>query len=183
MKFVECDLKGVFLIIPQVHEDERGYLIETYREVDFERIGCPRFVQDNLSRSKRRVLRGMHLQLEKPQGKLIRVAKGRIWDVVVDVDPASEAFGQSYGVELSEENRLALYVPPGFSHGFLTLSEVADVSYKCTSYYDPDTQIGLAWDDPDLALEWPEDDPILSARDRLNLSLPEFLAKLEARKL
>lgn len=175
MRSLPTDLPGVVILEPQVHRDARGYFLETFHAAKFAAAGVPSvFVQDNHSGSGARTLRGLHLQLRKPQGKLIRVVEGEIWDVAVDLRPESPAFGRWTGEPLSADNFRQLYVPPGFAHGFCVLSPTAQVQYKCTELYDPSDEIGLAWDDPDLAIAWPVSDPLLSPRDRQNLSLREF---------
>lgn len=149
-------LADVWLIEPAVHGDERGFFVETYRDSELAPLlAGARFVQDNQSRSARGVLRGLHYQWREPQGKLVRVARGRIFDVCVDVRPDSASFGQSFCIELDDQSHRQLYIPPGFAHGFLTLSEEADVVYRCTRYYQPAYETGIAWDDPALGLVWP----------------------------
>ena len=166
MRFTETELTGVVLIEPQVFGDPRGFFMETYHRAKFEEAGIREvFVQDNHSRSARGVLRGLHYQVGRPQGKLVRVVRGAVFDVAVDIRRASPTFGRWFGVELTEENRRMLYVPPGFAHGFCTLSEEADFLYKCTDLYAPDLDRGIRWDDPDLAIAWPIRDPILSQKD------------------
>lgn len=147
----ETEIEGVLLVEPQVFFDERGFFLETYRE---EVLG-ERFVQHNHSRSRRGVLRGVHFQRVRPQGKLVRAATGAIFDVAVDLRSGSKSYGRWAGVLLSDQNHRQLYVPPGFGHGFLVLSEVADVEYKCTEYYDPESDGGVRWDDPELGIQWP----------------------------
>ncbi len=166
----ETPLPGVVLIEPKVFEDERGFFLETYRLQDFHSLGVPGpFVQDNHSRSRKGVLRGLHFQKNRPQGKLVRVVRGRIFDVAVDIAPHSPTFGQWYGVELSEENHYLLYIPPSYAHGFLVLSPVADVLYKVTDYYAPEDEGGILWNDPDLGIAWPleeVEEVLLSPKDR-----------------
>jgi dTDP-4-dehydrorhamnose 3,5-epimerase len=171
VKITESSLPGVFVIEPRVHGDTRGFFVETFRESDFARAGLPtRFVQDNHSRSRRGILRGLHYQLEQPQGKLVRVSRGRVFDVAVDVRRGSSHFGRWFGMELDDVHQRMMYVPPGFAHGFLVLSEEADFLYKCTDYYHPASERGVAWNDPDLSIAWPEiAAPTLSAKD---LQLP-----------
>lgn len=171
-------LPGVLLIEPRVFGDSRGFFLETYQEDRYRDAGIPlRFVQDNQSRSKRGVLRGLHLQRKHPQGKLVRAASGRVWDVAVDVDSRSPTFRKWVGVELSDENHRQLYVPPGYAHGFVVLSETADFAYKTTDYYHPEDEVGIRWNDPDLAIAWPIDAPIVSDRDSKNPPLNEYLRK------
>jgi dTDP-4-dehydrorhamnose 3,5-epimerase len=167
MKVTETRLPGVVLIEPKVHGDERGFFIETFmleRYRDVAGVKLP-FVQDNHSRSRRGVLRGLHAQRKHPQGKLVRVARGEVFDVAVDIDPSSATFGRWAGVTLSDSNHRQLWIPPGYAHGFLVLSDTADFEYKCTDYYYPDDEIGIAWNDPDIAIDWPMDNPIVSVKD------------------
>lgn len=156
IKVTECPIKGLYIIKPKVHRDERGYFMETYNKKDFEEAGLDmNFVQDNHSYSTKGVLRGMHFQKRHPQGKLVRVIRGAVFDVAVDIRTGSETFGQWYGIELSEENKKQFYIPEGFAHGFLALSHVAEMCYKCTDYYYPDDESGIAWNDPGVGIEWP----------------------------
>ena len=147
--------------------DERGFFMQSYHAADFSKAGLPdTFVQDNHSRSVRGVLRGLHYQLQHPQGKLIRVVTGSVLDIAVDIRRGSPRFGQCVAIELSEDNRYQLYIPPGFAHGFCVLSEQVDFLYKCTDFYTPGDEYGIAWDDPDLAIAWPDIEYILSDQDR-----------------
>ncbi|WP_092971810.1 dTDP-4-dehydrorhamnose 3,5-epimerase [Ralstonia sp. NFACC01] len=167
-------LSELLLLEPTVFEDERGYFFESFNTREFKEVtGLSReFVQDNQSRSARNVLRGLHYQTVKPQGKLVRVLQGEIFDVAVDVRAASATFGKWVGVRLSAENRKQLWLPEGFAHGFIVLSEYADVLYKSTEYYEPDLQRSIAWNDPMIGIEWPLTGvPILSEKDRLAVSL------------
>lgn len=166
---VQTPLSGPLILEPRVFEDARGYFMETWNEQDFTQLGLPlHFVQDNQSRSQRGVLRGLHFQREYPQGKLVRVLSGEIFDVVVDLRQSSPQLGQWFGVRLSAENRRMFYVPEGFAHGFLVLSEWAEVFYKCTEFYRPGDEGGLLWSDPRVDIAWPleEVEPILSEKDR-----------------
>lgn len=177
MEVMATALPGVLLIRPRVFGDGRGFFMETfsarrYREVAG--IDLP-FVQDNHSRSRRRVLRGLHFQRTRPQGKLVSVSRGSVFDVAVDIDPASPTCGQHVGVELSDANHLQLWIPPGYAHGFCVLSEEADFLYKCTDYYQPEDEGGLAWDCPRIAIDWPVQAPELSARDRAYPGLDQLL--------
>ena len=176
MRFIPTELPEVILIEPQLHRDSRGYFLETYHEEKY-RVGglTAPFVQDNHSCSVRNTLRGLHLQVRKPQGKLIRVVEGEIWDVAVDVRVESSTFGRWTAVYLSAENFRQLYIPPGFAHGFCVTSERAQVEYKCTALYDPADEMGIAYNDPALAISWPVQYPILSTRDRENPPLYEFV--------
>ncbi|MEB3328529.1 MAG: dTDP-4-dehydrorhamnose 3,5-epimerase [Candidatus Sericytochromatia bacterium] len=172
-------LPGVILLEPRVHADDRGYFLETWHAARYAANGIPTaFVQDNLSRSRRGVLRGLHYQLTQPQGKLVQVTRGRIFDVAVDVRQGSPTFGQWCGVELCEETHRQLWIPAGMAHGFLVLSEVADVSYKCTSPYDHASERGVRWDDPALGIAWPLAGaaPRVSAKDA---ELPPLAAQLD----
>lgn len=168
MQLINTELKGVKLLKPKVHYDERGFLMESFsRQRYLSLLELEQdFVQDNLSQSKQGVLRGLHFQKNKPQGKLVMVGWGRIYDVVVDIAPDSPTFGRHLAVELSAENQLQLWVPPGYAHGFCVLSESAQVLYKCTDYYDPMDQAGVRWNCPDLAIPWPIKAPILSDKDQ-----------------
>ena len=173
-------LQGLVVLQPQVFGDRRGFFLETFRQHEAEEIGLPRFVQNNHSRSTRGVLRGLHFQARQPQGKLIQVLRGAIFDVAVDLRPGSATAGQWFGLELSDENHRQLYVPPGFAHGFLTLSEVCDVHYLCTDYYLAGDDEGVAWDDPDLAINWPLtdialSDVSLSDKDQVRMNLSDAL--------
>lgn len=169
MKVYETTLPGVVEVETPVYRDERGFFLESYRQEWLAPLGIDgTFVQDNHSRSHRGVVRGLHYQLERPQGKLVRVVRGAIFDVVVDVRRGSPHFGNWCGVHLDDVELRMLYVPPGFAHGFITLSEVADISYKCTDYYHPASEVGIAWNDPTIAIDWPIDEVVLSERDGLN---------------
>lgn len=150
-------IEGLCVIEPAVHGDSRGYFMETYNQNDMREEGIDLvFVQDNQSSSPKGVLRGLHFQKEHPQGKLVRVIRGRVYDVVVDLRKDSETFGKWYGVELSEENKKQFLVPKGFAHGYLVLSDWAEFCYKCTDFYHPGDEGGLAWNDPDIGIQWPE---------------------------
>jgi len=171
VEVIKTSLEGVVVIEPKVFGDERGFFLETFQADRYQEqagIDLP-FVQDNHSRSAKGVLRGLHFQKTKPQGKLVRVVRGEVFDVAVDIRKGSPTFGQWEGVILSEENKRQFWVPPGFAHGFVVLSDVADFEYKCTDYYDPSDEGSLAWNDPDVGINWPLDkldaDPQLSAKD------------------
>lgn len=167
MRFLATPLPGVIQVQPDVHRDARGFFLETYHASRYREGGIREtFVQDNHSRSARGTLRGLHLQLPHAQGKLVRVIEGEVWDVAVDVRRGSPAFGKHFAAKLSAENFEQLYVPPGLAHGYLVLSEVAQVEYKCTQLYDPQAELSIAWDDPELAIEWPAQNPLLSEKDR-----------------
>ncbi len=179
MPFHATSLPGVIRVEPQVFRDERGFFLETYHREKYRQGGIlPDFVQDNHSRSVAGTLRGLHAQLNNPQGKLVRAVEGEIWDVAVDIRRGSPTFGRWVGVNLSAENFRQLYVPPGFAHGFCVLSPVAQVEYKCTALYDPTDEIALAWNDPELAIDWPVEAPLLSARDRAALTLAAAAERL-----
>ena len=179
MKIEPTHLSGVVLIHPVVYQDSRGFFTETYQARRYGEHGFPsEFVQDNHSRSICGTLRGLHLQLTQPQGKLIRVIEGTIFDVAVDIRVGSPSFGQWVGVELTGTNFKQLYVPPGFAHGFCVISDQADVSYKCTDYYLHGDEIGIAWNDPDIAIQWPITTPLLSQKDMNALRLKDVLSRL-----
>ncbi len=166
MNVRSTSLAGVLVLEPKVFRDDRGFFAETFSTKTLAGSGIPaEFVQDNHSRSTKGVLRGLHYQLRSPQGKLVHAARGRIFDVAVDIRLGSPNFGQWFGEELSDENLFSMWIPPGFAHGFCVMSDVADVIYKCTSLYDPADDRGVAWDDTSIGIEWPEKDPIVSAKD------------------
>lgn len=178
MKITETKLAGVLIIEPKVFGDSRGFFKETFQAERYREAGIEyTFVQDNYSRSQKGVLRGLHFQITKPQGKLVFCPKGAVFDVAVDIDPESSTYGQYVGVELTEENHKQLWVPPGYAHGFCVLSETADFQYKCTDYYDPSDEGGVIWNDPDVAIEWPIDNPSLSSKDALLPTLADVNAK------
>ena len=167
LQIEKCALPEVLLITPRVFADDRGFFLETYSERDFATVGIKaRFVQDNQSRSKRGVLRGLHYQLDRPQAKLVRVTRGKIFDVAADIRAGSPSFGKWVGVVLDDEKKQALWIPAGFAHGFCVLSDDADVAYKATDFYAPAAERGVRWDDPLLEIEWPIKDPILAEKDR-----------------
>lgn len=156
IKVTKCPIEGLYIIEPTVHGDSRGYFMETYNQQDFREAGLDmNFVQDNQSLSTKGVLRGLHFQKEHPQGKLVRAIRGRVFDVVVDLRADSSTYGKWYGVELSAENKRQFYIPEGFAHGYLVLSDEAEFCYKCTDFYHPGDEGGLAWNDPDIGIEWP----------------------------
>ena len=157
IKVTKCPIEGLYIIEPAVYGDSRGYFMETYNQRDMAAQGLDMvFVQDNQSMSSKGVLRGLHYQKEHPQGKLVRVIKGAVFDVAVDLRAGSETYGKWYGVELSEENKKQFYISPGFAHGFLVLSDTAEFCYKCTDFYHPGDEGGLAWNDPAIGIQWPE---------------------------
>jgi dTDP-4-dehydrorhamnose 3,5-epimerase len=166
VRVAETSLPGVLIIQPDVHADGRGFFLETYQADRYRECGVPGpFVQDNHSRSTAGTLRGLHLQVRRPQGKLVRVVEGEIFDVAVDVRRGSPTFGRWVGVSLSAESFKQIYIPTGFAHGFAVLSQTAQVEYKATDFYDREGELGIAWNDPALAINWPSATPILSARD------------------
>lgn len=169
-KFTNTKIEGMFLVEPAVFEDNRGYFMETYNENDFKDAGYDlTFVQDNQSKSSKGVLRGLHLQVNYPQGKLVRVIKGEVFDVGVDLRKDSDTYGEWFGAILSDENKKQLFIPEGFAHGFLVLSDEAEFVYKCTEFYHGDDEGGIKWDDPDIGIDWPLDDIdeiILSDKDK-----------------
>lgn len=179
MRFVSTSLAGVVIVEPEVYRDGRGYFLETYHASKYKAGGIgAEFVQDNQSRSSGGTIRGLHLQVRHPQGKLIRVVEGEIFDVAVDVRRGSPTFGCWSSATLSGDNFRQCYVPPGFAHGFAVTSEVALVEYKCTAFYDPGDEVGIAWNDPALAIAWPIADPVLSPRDRSHPTLAQSAAQL-----
>ncbi|MBI4430847.1 MAG: dTDP-4-dehydrorhamnose 3,5-epimerase [Candidatus Omnitrophica bacterium] len=168
-------LPEVIIIDSEVHKDSRGYFFESFQEKKFGEVGLPtRFVQDNVSRSVRNTLRGLHAQIRRPQGKLVRVVSGAVFDVAVDIRTQSKTRGRWTTIELSAENFRQVYVPPGFAHGFCVTSEFAVVEYKCTDFYDPADEITIIWNDPALKIPWPVKDPILSQKDRAGVRLTEI---------
>jgi dTDP-4-dehydrorhamnose 3,5-epimerase len=178
-KRVSTRLEGLVLIEPDVHGDDRGFLVETYRADVWAELGvAPEFVQHNHSRSMRGTLRGIHFQTEPGQAKLVRCFRGRVLDVAVDLRRASPTFGQWEAHELDDGEHRQLFMPVGFGHGFCVISEVADVDYQLSSYYDPATEAAIAWDDPDVGIEWPLNDPLLSHRDRKAPRLAEIAESL-----
>lgn len=185
MNIIATSVPGVLLLEPAVFGDERGFFVETYRASTLADAGIVLpFVQDNQSRSRRGVLRGLHYQLQRPQGKLVRVAHGRVFDVAVDVRRGSPTFGRWAGAVLDDVSHRQMYIPPGFAHGFVVLSAAADFVYKCTDYYHPQSEAGIRWDDPDIGIDWPKEileHVVLSEKDRqlplLRDQLPDLLPK------
>jgi dTDP-4-dehydrorhamnose 3,5-epimerase len=177
MNVIKTNIDGAVIIKPKVFGDERGFFLETFQLLRYQEmagIDLP-FVQDNHSRSSKNVLRGLHFQKTKPQGKLVRVVRGEVFDVIVDIRKDSPTYGKWTGVTLSEENKSQLWVPPGLAHGFVVLSDTADFEYKCTDYYDPSDEGCLIWNDPEISVEWPSGiEPILSAKDKVGLRLNEL---------
>lgn len=187
MQFKKLSIPDVVLITPEVFGDERGFFMETFRQSEFEaHCGNYQFVQDNHSKSKQGILRGLHYQLEKPQGKLVRVTQGEVFDVAVDLRERSPTFGQWVGVYLSAENKQMLWVPPGFAHGFYVTSEEAEFQYKCTDYYNPGDEYSLLWCDETLGIEWPlvgQQKPQLSGKDTSPKALNWITSKKSKAKL
>jgi dTDP-4-dehydrorhamnose 3,5-epimerase len=178
LRRLPTELDELVLIEPTVHGDERGFFVETYRESEMRGLGIDvDFVQENHSRSGARVLRGIHMQ--RGQAKLVRCPRGRIFDVAVDLRPDSPTFRRWEGYELDDVDHLQLFIPDGFGHAFCVLSETADVLYRVSSYYDPELESGIAWDDPEIAIRWPISDPVLSERDRKAPSLADAAASLQ----
>ena len=176
---LETEIPDLALIEPDVHGDERGFLVETFRADTWFELGADAdFVQENHSRSGEGILRGLHFQTDPGQAKLVRCLRGRIWDVVVDLRSDSPTYRQWEGHELDDETHRQLFVPVGFAHGFCVLSDIADVAYKLSSRYDPATEAGIAWDDPEIGIEWPISDPVLSERDRNGPQLSEVVDEL-----
>lgn len=174
MKVTETNLNGCVVIEPDVFTDERGFFLETFRVSTYSSeagIKLP-FLQENHSQSIRGVLRGLHFQKNKPQGKLVRVVRGEVFDVAVDIRKNSPTFSGWTAAILSQKNKKQIWIPPGFAHGFLVLSDVADLEYKCTDYYDGSDECSISWNDPEIGIEWPDKDPILSVRD---LNAPSLL--------
>jgi dTDP-4-dehydrorhamnose 3,5-epimerase len=179
MNVIKTNIEDVVIIEPKVFGDERGFFLETFQAERYRALAGIElsFVQDNHSRSTKGVLRGLHFQKTKPQGKLVRVVRGEVFDVAVDIRKGSPTYGQWAGVLLSEENKRQFWVPPGLAHGFVVLSDVADFEYKCTDYYDPSDEGCLIWNDPEVGIEWPIDfEPQLSTKDLIGVTL----AQLEA---
>jgi dTDP-4-dehydrorhamnose 3,5-epimerase len=168
MKRIETDLPGVLVLEPTVFGDTRGFFQETWNEKVFQDIGIDAdFVQDNHSRSSKGILRGLHYQIQSPQGKLVRVSRGRVFDVAVDIRKSSPFFGRWTGAELSDDNKRMMWIPPGFAHGFMALEDDTDFLYKCTQFYEPQWDRSIAWNDPDIGIDWPLEGlvPQLSAKD------------------
>jgi dTDP-4-dehydrorhamnose 3,5-epimerase len=181
MRFLPTDLPGVVIVEPVVHRDPRGFFLETFHRGKFGGGGIDvEFVQDNHSKSAGGILRGLHAQLTKPQGKLLRVIEGAIFDVAVDIRPASSTYRRWVGVELSAESFRQLYIPPGFAHGFCVLGDGAQVVYKCTELYDQADEVAIAWNDPDIGIEWPIEQPTLSARDAAAPRLRDLASRLHS---
>lgn len=179
IKVTKCPIEGLVIIEPLVHADDRGYFMETYNQNDMRNAGLDMiFVQDNQSSSVKGVLRGMHLQKDHPQGKLVRVIKGIVFDVAIDLRKGSKTFGQWYGVELSSENKKQFYIPENFAHGFLVLSEEAEFCYKVTEFFYPGDELGIIWNDPDIGIRWPQvDGEFLTDGTKLSFSEKDMKLK------
>jgi dTDP-4-dehydrorhamnose 3,5-epimerase len=181
MKVFPGGLDGLVVIEPDVFGDERGFFLEPYNAPRYKAAGIDvDFVQDNHSSSTKNVLRGIHFQTKPGQAKLLRCGRGRIWDVAVDIRPRSPSFGKWWGIELDAKSHRQLFIPVGFAHGFCVLSEEAEVLYKCSNVYDPATESGIAWDDPQIAIAWPVSTPVVSSRDRGNQSFEQYQKTLVA---
>lgn len=180
MKLIETTIPEVKLIEMDIYRDQRGFFLESYHAQKFEALGVPHhFVQDNHSKSVRGTLRGLHFQLPNAQGKLVRVTRGQVFDVAVDIRVGSPTFGRHFGAVLSEENARQMFIPEGFAHGFCVLSDSAEFQYKCTDFYAPQYEHGIAWNDPELAIEWPIQTPMLSVKDKAS----PFLSQISDSKL
>ncbi|MWP62871.1 dTDP-4-dehydrorhamnose 3,5-epimerase [Gilliamella sp. Pas-s25] len=176
MKVIQTDIPDVKIVHPKIFGDERGFFLETFEQKRYqEKLGIEfKFVQDNHSRSQKGVLRGLHFQHKNSQGKLVRVVRGEVFDVAVDIRKSSKTYGKWVGVILSEKNKTQLWIPPGLAHGFVVLSDIADFEYKCTNYYDPSSEGCLLWNDPTVNIRWPVSNPILSEKDKLGKKLQEL---------
>ena len=176
MKVTESGIKGVFIIEPDFYEDDRGFFMETFHNERYRKLlGINLdFVQDNISRSSKNVLRGMHFQKNYPQGKIVKASRGEILDVVVDLRKGSPTYGAWESFKLSEQNKLQVWIPPGFAHGFLVMSDSADIDYKCTEYYHPEDELCLMWNDPEVAIDWTINEPIVTGKDKKGLSLKDL---------
>lgn len=181
MNVIKTKLEGVLVIEPRVFGDERGFFYETFHAKRYKEMGIKEeFVQDNRSRSTGGVLRGLHFQKTKPQGKLVTVTHGEVFDVAIDLRPGSATFGQYEAILLTGENKIQFYIPPGFAHGFCVLSDIADFQYKCTDFYDPSDEGGLIWNDTSVNIDWPIKNPILSDKDKILPSLDQITKNIKA---
>ncbi|MGU3415449.1 dTDP-4-dehydrorhamnose 3,5-epimerase [Enterobacteriaceae bacterium C34A] len=180
MNILDTKIDGVKIIEPRVFEDPRGFFLETFNEQKYQDIigNDLKFVQDNHSRSVKNVLRGLHLQKNNPQGKLVRVVRGEVLDVAVDVRKGSPTFGEWQSVILSESNKRQFWIPPGLAHGFVVLSDIVDFEYKCTHYYDPQSERCILWSDSDLNIDWQVKNPLLSDKDQKGLTFKEYISQL-----
>jgi dTDP-4-dehydrorhamnose 3,5-epimerase len=178
LRFLDTELPGVIIVEPVVFRDPRGFFLETYHQEKYRYGGIREsFVQDNHSRSGPRILRGIHAQQRRPQGKLVRASAGAIFDVAVDIRPDSPTFARWVGLELSAENFRQLYIPPGYGHAFCVLGDGAEVQYKCSEVYDPSDEITVLWSDPEIGIDWPVDQPVVSAKDTAGLLLRDLVAR------
>ena len=178
MKIITTSIKGILIVEPKTFKDKRGFFMETYNQNRYNESGISAtFVQDNLSYSLKNTLRGLHFQIKHPQAKLIQVISGEIFDVAVDLRPGSATFGKWTGVHLSDENRRQVFIPKGFAHGFCVLSEFALFYYKCSDFYAPDDEGGIIWSDPDIGIEWPVENPIISEKDKQYYKLSGLTAE------
>ena len=180
MKIISTPIQDLILIDPKSYHDERGFFLEAFQVERYQRLlkKSINFVQDNLSRSSKNVLRGLHYQIKQPQDKLVTVVRGSVFDVAVDIRTQSVTFGQWFGVILNDENHYQLFVPKGFAHGFCVLSEIVDFYYKCSDYYSPETEQGILWSDPNLGIHWPLQTPIISTKDKNYACLNNISSKL-----
>lgn len=177
MRITNCELAGLVTIEPKVFGDARGFFLETWNERRYREAGLNlHFVQDNVSSSRGGTIRGLHFQNPKAQAKLVWVIEGEVFDVAVDLRRSSPTFGQWHGLNLSAQNRMQFYIPPGFAHGFAVLSETAVFTYKCTDFYSPKDELTLSWDDPDVGVKWPFNDPVLSEKDKRGMRLEDLPA-------
>lgn len=174
MKITAAPLDGILIIEPRLFSDERGFFYESHQHSRYLEAGVPQMVQDNISRSRRGTLRGLHYQLPSAQGKLVWVIRGKVWDVMVDIRRSSPTYKKWFAMTLSDETLTQIYIPPGFAHGFCTLSDEADFCYKCTDYYTPANEQGIIWNDPEINIPWPVENPVLSPKDKLYPSLNEI---------
>jgi dTDP-4-dehydrorhamnose 3,5-epimerase len=180
MNIIPTPLQDLILIDPKSHHDERGFFLEAFQAERYQRLLKKKihFVQDNLSRSSKNVLRGLHYQIQQPQDKLVTVIRGSVFDVAVDIRTQSATFGQWFGVILNDENHYQFFIPKGFAHGFCVLSEIVDFHYKCSDYYNPKTEKGILWSDPSLAINWPLTSPIISTKDKNYAYLKDIPSRL-----
>ncbi len=174
MKITNAPLDGILIIEPRLFSDERGFFYESHQQSRYAEAGIPQMVQDNISRSHRNTLRGLHYQLPSAQGKLVWVIRGKVWDVMVDIRRHSPTYKKWFAMTLSDDKPTQIYIPPGFAHGFCTLSDEADFCYKCTEYYTPANEHGIIWNDPEINISWPIENPVLSPKDKLYPSLNEI---------
>ncbi len=182
MTILPTQIDGLIFLEPQVFKDERGFFMESYNRPRYEEAGIHgEFVQDNHSLSRRGTVRGLHYQTSPGQAKILRCTRGKVWDVAVDIRPGSPTFGKWEAFTLDTETNRQIFIPVGFAHGFCVLSDIAEVQYKCTSVYNPKTETGIAWNDPDIAVEWPVENPVISARDHGNESFREYAARVKGK--